>query len=382
MRTINVALCVLAALICAPLVAGAIRMVTIRMQMNDFVAYWAAARLFLAQRNPYSTEIVRLEVQALHVSASKALLFHNPPWVLAFFAPLGLLTLRAARLLWLFLSLALDVFSAVGLWKYFGGGRRTSWIALLVFLTFIPLATAEHIGQITPLILAGTTALLLLLERKQWVLAGMAAVVLGIKPQLMWLVIPAFVLWAIGQRKFRFLSWAVLTWCVLWSSTLLYDPAAVHFLRDAYGWSIDQSYGPGGALRLLFGIRHHWLQYAPSAPGAIWFGWYWLRNRRDWDWSKQLPLLLIISVATSVYCGFADFVVCLPAFVALAVRGGYRSGLVLVAWLLVQVAIFEVSAEAAMALVSSVGWTCFWWLANSEAHTLSVPDHIGKTTTA
>ena len=58
---------------------------------------------------------------------------------------------------------------------YFGGEKRQRWIGVLVLLTFLPAASAEHYGQVTPLILGGLTIFLLALRRQWFVLCRSAA---------------------------------------------------------------------------------------------------------------------------------------------------------------------------------------------------------------
>jgi hypothetical protein len=338
---------------------------------TDFLPYWAAARLFLTHANPYSAQVLTIEAQAIG-QYNHGMGFHYPTWSLPLIAPFGFLSLARAQQLWLIASLALNAFSAIGLWRYFGGDRRTAWIALAVFATFTPLGTVEQMGQITPLVLASLTGFLLLIKAERWVLAGIAVAGFGVKPHLLWLVILAIVIWMVRERRYRFLVSAAITWAALWGAALLIDPASAHFLRDSYGWTADQVYGTGGALRLLFGQSHRWLQYVPTVAGGLWFIGYWLRHEREWEWEKHLPLLLIVSVASSPYGAFHDYILVLPTFVALAVRGAWRSVSVIEGWVVVQVVILLPANKAIESALSAVLWLGFWIFASRK---FAVSDH-------
>lgn len=325
----------------------------------DFVSYWSAGRLVLAHQNPYVPASMFALERAQGWNYSFPLVMLCPPWTLFVNALFGLLPFRTAQFAWYLISLSIDALSVVGLWYYFGGKRRTLWIALLVTLSFTPLVTVAHVGQVTPIMLASLTAFLLFVRSERWILAGVSLLGMSIKPHLLWLVFIAIFLWAIRTRKVKFLVAGFVTWMAAWAANLAFDPEAIHFFHNAYGPAIATSCGFGGALRLLFGMNHAWLQYTPCIAGAIWFAWYWKQHREHWSWPEHLPLLVIVSVASSPYCWFHDFILVLPAFLALAVRGAYRSLLTPALWLAIQVAILLAPQEAYKAAVSAL-WVAFW----------------------
>jgi len=337
----------------------------------DFVSYWSAGRLVLAHQNPYVPASMFALERAQGWNYWFPLVMLCPPWTLFVNALFGILPFREAQLGWYLVSLSLDGLSAIGLWYYFGGKMRSLWIAFLVFLSFTPLVTVAHVGQVTPIMLACLTAFLLLVRSERWVLAGMSLLGMSIKPHLLWLVFIAIFLWAIRNRKVKFLVAGFVTWMVAWAANLAFDPEAIHFFHNAYGPAIATSCGFGGALRLLFGKQHAWLQYTPCVAGAVWFAWYWAKNRRNWSWTEHMPLLLIVSVASSPYCWFHDFILVLPAFIALATRGAYRSLITPALWLGIQVAILLAPQEAYKAAVSAL-WVVFWILATRNRTVLEL----------
>jgi len=332
---------------------------------HDFLGYWAAARLFLTHQNPYSAQNLIALQHSQGWPWPRPLIMLCPPWALPVIASLGCFSLSVARIVWLVLSILLSAFSAVGLWRYFGGERSSLWIPAAVFLTFTPLGTALHMGQLTPLILACLTAFLLLVQSERWFLAGLTLLGFGLKPHLLWLVTAAILLWAIRLRRFQLLAGAATAFIAATAAALVIDPPSMQYLHSAYGAAVDTSCGFGGALRLLFGARHAWLQYLPCLFGAAWFIAYFGRHRAKWSWPEHLPLLLIVSVASSPYCWFHDFILVLPAFIALAVHRAYRSVAVLVSWLVVQFLILLPFAKAEASALSAL-WIVFYLFARSE----------------
>lgn len=348
-----------------PLLVNTVWMLIHPLPLQDFAGYWAAARLFLTHHNPYSSDALLSLERAQGWGHPHPLVMLCPPWVLTILSPFGALSYHAARIAWFVVSLLLDAASAILLGQYFGGTRRAALLALVIFGTFAPLGTSEYLGQFTPLILFSLAVFLTFLRRDRPSLAGIALLGLTIKPHLLWLMLLAILCWSLRERRFRLLVSGSITVGLTLLVAVVTNGATVHYLHNAYGPAMDTMCGVGGALRLAFGAQHTWLQYVPCLAGAVWFVWYWRRHGQHWDWPKHLPLLLIVSIVSAPYCWFHDYILALPAFVALAVRGGWRSPLTLVGWVIVQMLILAPHDKALESLMS-VLWIGFWLLASEE----------------
>ncbi len=355
-------------LLCAPLA-----LVTVHDLANgndiqsDFTIYWAAGRLLLQHQNPYSAAAT-YAVEKAQGWRWEYWPFHYPPWSLWLIIIFGKFSLYTARTAWFALSLVLMVLSAFGLWRYFGGEKRQWWVPALLLLTFVPFGAVEHMGQITPLMLVSLTSFLLLERAGYQFLAGISLLGMSFKPQLLWLVFIAIALWAMKNKNVRFLCGAALSLTIAWLVALAFDPKALHFVQDSYGETMGISCGVGGALRLWFGVDHRWLQYVPCVGGAGWFLWYWEKNVHEWEWSRHIPLLGLVSLLSSPYFWYHDIVLVLPTFVAVAARGGYRSILVVGMWFLIQMSIVipqVYSYQASLQSVLSLLWVGFWFLSTA-----------------
>ncbi|HTV82537.1 MAG TPA: glycosyltransferase family 87 protein [Acidobacteriaceae bacterium] len=354
-------------LICfAMLAAVTVRLFLPPYPLFDFSGYWSAGRLFLEGQDPYSSASLLSLEHELGWQHRGPLVMLCPPWSLPFLAPPAMFSYAHARVLWMAVTLSLDAFSAAGLWHFFGGSRRQAWIAGAVFLAFVPLGSAEGLGQITPLILAALTAFLLLTQAKRWFLAGLTLIGFGIKPQLLWLVAAAVLLWALQERRFRLIAGGAVSLAAFWGGAFAWNRSIASYPGSAYSAAIETNCGIGGLLRQLVPGTHPWLQYIPCVFGAAWFVWYWLRHRRGWDWRQHLPLLLLVSLASAPYCWFHDFTLALPAFVQLAVERAQRSPLVIGSWFLLQVVILTPDNKPLASTLSAL-WIVFWLFARSEA---------------
>lgn len=308
-------------------------------QSSDFVAYWATARLFVTGKHPYSaTQILQIE-RSLSTAFRHPQFMLYPPWTLPLFALDAGASYHLAHLLWFVLTIALDGLSAIGLWLYFDGSRSKLWIPLLVAASFVQMGVAEGVGQVTPLILACLTAFLLLMKKKKYFFAGMCLLGLGIKPQLLYLVFLAILIWIVRKRRWSVLAGALFVSAALFLIAIWYNPNSLDYFQQALPNALGYICGVGGVLRSIFGLQHTWLQFLPSVVGLAWFLWFARRRRGQWDWQRDLPILLLVSISSAAYGWPHDFILILPALIALAVKGAYRSPTALLCYLAVQVII-------------------------------------------
>jgi len=328
---------------------------------DDFVEYWAAARLTLAGGNPYDPEQLLPLQRDAGRATDEAVMMWNPPWSLTAVLPLGLLPAREAQLLWLAVNLVAAGWCGGRLWLLFGGDPARRWVGWAAALGFVPTLFALQSGQIGPLLLLGAV-LFLEAERRGWpALAGAATVLLAIKPHLAYLVWAALgMVWLTRRDRAstRMLVGGALTGLLATAVPLLFAPHVLAQYADAMGnRPPDQWVSPtlGTVLRLLFGEGRFGLQFVPVAAGLAWFAWHWRRAGRTWDWAEQLPLLLLVSFVTAPYGAWPfDLVLLLPAVVRLPAGGAPRA---------VLVGLLAVNAACLAMNVMGTGSFPFLWVA-------------------
>src|SRR5262245_47676425 len=127
---------------------------------DDFIEYWAAAKLTLDGQNPYDGKQLLPLQQANGRKTDEPVMMWNPPWALTVVLPLGLFPAREAQLLWLAVNLVAVGFCGDRLWRIFGGSLERRWIGWAVALAALPSAFALQSGQIGPLLLLGAVLFL------------------------------------------------------------------------------------------------------------------------------------------------------------------------------------------------------------------------------
>lgn len=293
---------------------------------NDFVEYWAAARVLLAGGNPYSPAAILAAEVPTGFAGQRPLLMWNPPWTLPFILPFGALSYSQASAAWLLLNLAIVFACADFLWREYGGNPRRRWLGWLLAASFFPLLTALGLGQIGALILLGLT-LFLRYHTSRPLLAGAATLLIAVKPQLLYLFWLVLLLDCVRRRNWRLVAGAgaallLASLLPLWLNPRLWRD----YLDLAGSGEVLRNPSPnfGTLLRMRWG-NHAWLQYVPMLFGIMWLASFWRIRRESWSWSGELPIVLLVSLVTTAYGWLFDQIVLLPAMMQLAVPLGRRA---------------------------------------------------------
>jgi Glycosyltransferase family 87 len=290
--------------------------------VDDFAAYWAAARLQLQGQNPYSSDLIWKMERLAGREGHEPLVMLNPPWTLAFLLAFGFLDYPASRLAWLILELTLVVLSLRWLWIVYQGPNRLFPVALVLAFCFVPLLVCLILGQITPLILFGVSGFLYFEWRSKPLSAGVCLVLLTLKPHLFYLFWPALLLWIIHGRRWKVLVGAsicgavTITLATIWNSAVIAQYIELTSTQPPVLYWRTPTLGT--LLRTIFGMEHTWLQFAPMIAGMGWVLFYWQKERDRWVWSDQMPLTLMMSLVTTSYVWFYDQMLFLPAILQVA----------------------------------------------------------------
>jgi hypothetical protein len=289
--------------------------------VRDFAAYWAAARLLLTDGNPYSpSELLALQ-RAVGLAESTPLIMWNPPWILSFIWPFGLLDFTISQFLWLILNVFLVLFSSHQLLKLYGGSQSKAGVAWLLAFTFTPTVYALILGQVTPVILFGLATFLSMERKKNWIGIGLVLALMSIKPHFLYLFWIAAALWLGSLRDWRIACAIGLAGLTAGLLPLLFDSAIysnyIRVYQSAdYLKPLDL---PVPSLRnvvkVLFNLDGFLIEHLPTAAGAVWILIYWRRHRLEWVWTEHLPLILLVSIVTSPYSWTYDHIVLLPAVI-------------------------------------------------------------------
>jgi len=174
---------------------------------GDFIAYWSAAHLIIQGQNPYDPNIM-FAIQtsnSINIADPSAMQnVWNPPWLLAFFLPFGLLPFKTASMIWMWLIIffiGLCVYISIGMTKGRRNERLFIWF-FIICLFFGPVLALLKIGQVSILILLSLIGCLYFFDKKNDALAGAILLMALIKPHIVFFVFPVIV-W----RAFRLRRW-------------------------------------------------------------------------------------------------------------------------------------------------------------------------------
>jgi len=292
--------------------------------VRDFVEYWAATRLLLTGNNPYGPrELFELQ-RSVGWTDSIPLLMWNPPWTLSFILPFGLASFDIAQFSWLLLNTFIVLLCAKQLWLLYGGAPTAYRTAWLVVLTFAPAYLVLILGQIGPLILLGLVGFLHCARAKHWKWAGALTILVSIKPHLLYLFWIALVLWIFEKRQWQLMIGVMVSGFIAATIPLLFSPYVytdyIQLNRTAklptpFDW---QTPTMGQAARVFFAPEAVWLQFVPSLIGVFWLLFHWHKSKNEWEWSAQLPILIVASLATTSFAWSFDYIVLLPAIIQAA----------------------------------------------------------------
>jgi len=177
---------------------------------NDFYSRWRGTRaLLLEGKDPYSEEVT-LEIQkGMYGRPARGdedqVAFAYPLYVSLYILPLAFLPYPQAQALWLsglvFLTLATVIITLRTFdWRPSSGGllALSLWCLLLY-----PTARSIILGQFTIPVLALLALALWAIKRGWDLLAGCSLALATIKPQIIFLLIPFLLLWALRWRRYR-----------------------------------------------------------------------------------------------------------------------------------------------------------------------------------
>ena len=177
---------------------------------NDFLTFWMGARFWVMDGvSPYDEQVSIATQEMIYgrpADISKGEIrneFVYPLHSMIFFAPFGALEYDLARALWMTLVEVCLVLLAVASLRLVDWEVRPFKLAVLVVFTLLWYHGLRNIilGQFAAINALLIVLALLLIIRKQDFAAGMLLALSTTKPQMIFLLIPFVLLWAISVRR-------------------------------------------------------------------------------------------------------------------------------------------------------------------------------------
>ena len=346
---------------------------------RDFLEYWAAGRVNLRGGNPYHPDELLAEQQLADPVRSDAVMMWNPPPALAVYMPLGAVSPRWATLLWVGLQLAAVFVACDLLWRTYCAAHR--WCAAVVALSFAGSWWLVAYGQNTGFMLLGLAGFLHFSRNGKPLTAGAFAALTALKPHLLAVFGVLLVADALTRRGSRALAAGVGAIAIALAVALAANPTVISQFVEAArhpaegavplsGWALPV---PAYWLRMWLAPYHFWVQFVPCALACAGFLAYRARRGAAWDWSRELPLVVAVSVLTTPYGGWVfDLPVLLVPVVWAAARLVSAKR-----WPLAGVFV----AGQAIVTAASFAWPgalhAYWWVAPA-ALALCVPATLAR----
>lgn len=160
----------------------------VNVHLADFVAYYSAGKLVLAGHGASLYDFAVMRHTQARLTAPLRMPggvspFLYPPWFALVVAPLSAVPYTAAYILWFALNVVLAIAVLRALSRHGGLRGMISILFTLLGLSFLPVFAAFGQGQVSVLLLALATAVLVALGAERDLLAGVLLAVFLIKPQ-------------------------------------------------------------------------------------------------------------------------------------------------------------------------------------------------------
>lgn len=231
----------------------------------DFRAYWSANYLLSHGQNFSDPQLMlAVEQERTGWEDDFPMMTWNLPWGLALLLPFALFPYPQASWLWLLTNISLIFGGTLALWRVGLSRPDSPWwfgLALLIAFTFSPTLVSLLAGQSNILVFGGLALFLYGWGRSRPGYAGLALVLLLVKPHLVYFTLPLVLLK--GWREGKWQLWAAF----IGGATLLI--LLVFFLRPTFLSEYHQNMGGGN----LLGWE------TPTLGGVIHFatGWAWAK---------------------------------------------------------------------------------------------------------
>lgn len=203
---------------------------------QDFRGYYAAARVLIAGGNPYDYHQVAPVLLELTGEMGNNP-YYYPPWFAWLFVPFLSLPFQVARAAWMILNVILW---SIGIWQL---GRMIGWppmgwkrYALFTLTTFSFAWITWRYEQAGILVFVICIALILSIQKQNWIWSGVWLALLLIKPNITLLVVAGISVWLLRNGQWRPVLVMFLTLVLLLSiSTIITPDWFQPFTEEGFG---------------------------------------------------------------------------------------------------------------------------------------------------
>lgn len=294
---------------------------------NDFLSRWMGTRLFLLKgESPYSETTTQAIQEMMYGRPARPdedqVLFVYPLFSIYIFAPFSLVgNYSLARALWM-TTLEIAIIALAVISVVLSRWRMPRWIMILLFIFVVswyygirPVIN----GNVAVLVALTIGGIFLALRSNHDFLAGLLMAITMVKPQMVVLLIPYIIIWAISHQR----------WTVVWgyigslgiliaSCMLLIKDWIIQNLRQVLSYPSYTLPGTPGAIftEWLPGIGKQ-MGWALTIFLLVVLIWEWLKSRnKDFNWFYWTGVLtLVVTNLVGIRTATENYIAMLPALV-------------------------------------------------------------------
>lgn len=239
---------------------------------SDFFSFWLAGRMLLTGENPYSATAWIEGHREFNASWISDQTFLYPLTLAVFFIPLGVLRLKQAYVLWLFLSqstiLAVLYTLFFRLWR---SPKVVHFIfpVLSAVVLFRPVWITLRNGQLGAWFLGLLTLIVYFWERKNWVMGSIFLPFLVLKPQLGIPILIFLGIWLLAHRHYASILAILGTTLLLFGAGWLVQPG---WVNEFIAISANKSFQVFGYQPNLWGVSNYVCSFQPSCATILGIG--------------------------------------------------------------------------------------------------------------
>ncbi len=212
---------------------------------SNFFFFWLSGHMMWTGQNPYNQTQWLAGHDAFGATWRPNKIFPYPLPLAFLMAPLGLLSLGQAYIVWQIVSqilLALTLFWLLRHWR--GQAQRLLFLPLTISLLFFgPVYLTLQIGSVGPLALAAILLTLLLLEHDQAIWAGMILSLTMLKPPQGLTILILAGIWFLARHNWKSIIGVALGGIILLIAGIVRDPLWVIKFRGASAVVLDRTMG-------------------------------------------------------------------------------------------------------------------------------------------
>jgi hypothetical protein len=201
---------------------------------SDFFSFWLAGHLVLTGQNPY---FVNDWVQGHNIYGATWISdssFLYPLPLALFYAPLGLLSLFNAYIVWVFLLEVMIIFSVLALIFLQTNPERIHYIfPIFAGVTlFRPSLNTLFGGQISGLLLLILTCVVLLWSKEKWSIGALLLPLVVLKPNIGGPILIILIFWLLLQKRVKaFIGIAISSLVLIFIGMIIYPNWILNYLE-------------------------------------------------------------------------------------------------------------------------------------------------------